>query len=90
MEKRKECSVLYKHLKEDHDDEKAEVEFDAKVTGTFEKPLQRFTNEGVLISQTKDSELMNTKLEFSNQVSRGDQGFESERGFLKYQIFVYM
>ena len=64
LEKRKECSVLYKHIIEDHDAEKSEVEFDAKVTGTFKKPLQRITHEGVMICQTKDSELMNTKKEF--------------------------
>ena len=65
LEKRKESSALLRHIKEDHNDVEIEdIEFTAKVEGTFKKPLARITYEGVLIANTKDEELINTKKEF--------------------------
>ena len=65
LQKRKESSVLLRHIKEEHKEETVEeVEFTAEVSGTFKKPLERITHEGVMIANTKDDELINTKKEF--------------------------
>ena len=40
------------------------VQFEMKLTGIFNTPLARITNEGVRIKNTKESELMNSKKEF--------------------------
>ena len=63
MEKKKEGSVLNKHIEEKHTNDEI-VEFEMKLAGTFQTPLQRIINEGVRISNRNDKELMNTKTEF--------------------------
>ena len=63
MEKKKEGSVLNKHIEEKHTNDEI-VEFEMKLVGTFQTPLQRIINEGVRISSRNDKELMNTKTEF--------------------------
>ena len=64
LKKKKEKSVLYKHEKENYEDDGEEPDFHFKVEGTFTHPLKRNINKGVKITNKKDDELMNTKKEF--------------------------
>ena len=63
--KKKESSVLLKHIESEHKTEAPdEIDFKVKVTGSFKTPLRRILNEGVRISKREDEELMNSKKEF--------------------------
>ena len=65
LAKKKESSVLYKHIQSDHKDEEVEnVNFKAKIVGSFVTPLRRILHEGVRISQREENQLMNSKKEF--------------------------
>ena len=57
-------SVIWKHVKSDHEEEKEKVKFEMKMTGCFSKPLQRITEEGIRIKNRKPEELLNSKNEF--------------------------
>ena len=69
LSKKKESSVLYKHIKSDHKEESPdEVNFQMKIAGTFVTPLRRIINEGVRISKRDENQLMNSKKEFFGPV----------------------
>ena len=69
LTKKKESSVLYKHIKTDHKDEPPyEVNFQMKIAGTFVTPLRRIINEGVRIAKRDEEQLMNSKKEFFGPV----------------------
>ena len=69
LTKKKESSVLYKHIKTDHKNEPPdEVNFQMKIAGTFVTPLRRIINEGVRIAKRDEEQLMNSKKEFFGPV----------------------
>ena len=54
-----------KHIESEHRlEDKADVRFEVKIVKSFNTPLSRIIHEGVLIAQTKDEELLNSKKEF--------------------------
>ena len=59
---------MLKHVNKEHKTERDSVSFNAKVTGTFQKPPQRFINEGLQIKWRKEEELLNSDIEFFYQV----------------------
>ena len=63
VKNKNENSPLYKHMKTVHEGNE-NVQFEMRLTGIFNTPLARITNEGVRIKNTKESELMNSKKEF--------------------------
>ena len=64
LEKKKLNSVLYKHVKNDHDNQ--EVKFEMEITQKFKDALSRQANEAVRIYSRPDHELLNSKAEFNH------------------------
>ena len=65
LKKKKENSVLYKHIQTDHKNEEPEgINFKITMAGSYTHPLRRILNEGVRISHREENELMNSKKEF--------------------------
>ena len=63
LRKENKHSVMDKHIKEEHENEKDKVTFKMKKTGNFKTPLSRIINEGLRIMNTKPSNLLNSKNE---------------------------
>ena len=63
-EKQNERSVLFKHVKSDHPQEKDPVEFQMKIVGKFNNPLSRQINESIRIRNKEGKGLLNSKSEF--------------------------
>ena len=61
---KEEKSVMWKHVVNEHKDEEDQVEFEMKLDGAFKTPLQRITNEGIRIKNTKPECLLNSKNEY--------------------------
>ena len=56
-------SVILKHVKAEHEKEEEMVEFDMKVTKTFQKPISRIINEGIRIKNRNRGTLLNSQNE---------------------------
>ena len=65
LEKKRENSVLYKHMRNDHPGEK-NVKFQMEITQKFRDALSRQANEAVRINTRPDCELLNSKAEFNH------------------------
>ena len=55
---------MYKHIENDHSDEKDEVKFQMRVVGRFKSALSRQIDEGVRIQGKNTKYLLNSKAEF--------------------------
>ena len=64
LEKKKEKSVLYKHILSQHPN--GEVKFQMEITQKFRDALTRQANEAVRIYSRPDDELLNSKSEFNH------------------------
>ena len=64
LEKKREKSVLYKHIKNAHPNE--EVKFKMEITQRFKDALTRQANEAVQIFSRPGQELLNSKSEFNH------------------------
>ena len=64
LEKKREKSVLYKHIKNAHPNE--EVKFKMEITQRFKDALTRQANEAVQIFSQPGQELLNSKSEFNH------------------------
>ena len=66
LEKKREKSALYKHVKNVHNNENEEVKFRMEITGKFKDALTRQANEAVRIYSRPSHELLNSKSEFNH------------------------
>ena len=66
LEKEREKSALYKHVKNVHSNENEEVKFRMEITGKFKDALTRQANEAVRIYSRPSHELLNSKSEFNH------------------------
>ena len=64
LSKQSEKSALFKHILQDHKDEKDKVQFQMKITGRFKSAMNRQIDEGIRIQNMKQDCLLNSKNEF--------------------------
>ena len=64
-------SIMYKHIKEEHNDEKDLADFEMVMTNPFKTPLSRIINEGIRIKNREKNSLLNSKAEhYGSSVKR--------------------
>ena len=55
--------MILKHIQKDHKNEENEVEFEMKMTKSFNRPISRIINEGIRIKNRDEETLLNSKNE---------------------------
>ena len=77
LEKKRETSALYKHVKNFHNDE--EVKFRMEITKKFKDALTRQADEAVRIFTQPGHQLLNSKTEFNHPPACNGSGGEKEQ-----------
>ena len=67
-EKKAETSVIYKHVRNEHENEEEKVHFQMKVVGRFKAAMNRQIDESVRIQRKNKTTLLNSKSEYYGPV----------------------